>query len=327
MMLAVLPFDPSAGPTPRLGELPEPVAGPGEVLVRVRATALNRADLLQMRGLYPPPPGESEVPGLECAGEVAALGDGVADWRIGERVMALLAGGGHAERVAVPAGQLMRIPGRLTWEQAAALPEAALTSWTNLRIEGGLEAGQSVLITAAASGVGTFAVQLARELGARVLVAGRDPERLERLRPLGAEHCLPLDDELTRRAREAAGGDGVDLVLDLAGGNWLPAALAALRPRGRLVLVGILAGARAEIDLADVLRRRLQLVGSVLRARSRAEKAELVAGFMSFAGPRLAAGALRPVIDRVMPFSRIAEAYATMARGGLFGKLVLRLDG
>ncbi|RMH23322.1 MAG: NAD(P)H-quinone oxidoreductase [Acidobacteria bacterium] len=326
-MLAVLPFDPSAGPTPRLGELPEPVAGPGEVLVRVRATALNRADLLQMRGLYPPPPGESEVPGLECAGEVAALGDGVADWRIGERVMALLAGGGHAERVAVPAGQLMRIPGRLTWEQAAALPEAALTSWTNLRVEGGLEAGQSVLITAAASGVGTFAVQLARELGARVLVAGRDPERLERLRPLGAEHCLPLDDELTRRAREAAGGDGVDLVLDLAGGNWLPAALAALRPRGRLVLVGILAGARAEIDLADVLRRRLQLVGSVLRARSRAEKAELVAGFMSFAGPRLAAGALRPVIDRVMPFSRIAEAYATMARGGLFGKLVLRLDG
>jgi putative PIG3 family NAD(P)H quinone oxidoreductase len=311
----------------RLQELPDPAPGTGEVLVRVRATALNRADLMQLRGHYPPPSGESAVPGLECAGEIAALGTDVEGWRVGDRVMALLAGGGHAEKVAVPVGQLMPIPAGLSFTDAAALPEVALTAWTNLVAEGGLESGQTVLITAAASGVGTFAVQLARELGARVLVAGRDLERLRRLRPFGADVCLELGAGLADAVRAATGGAGVDLVLDLAGGAGVADRLRALRPRGRLILVGLLAGARAEIDLADVLRRRLRLVGSVLRARSRAEKAELVAGFRAFAAARLDDGRLRPVVDRVMPFAEIGDAYRQLEQGGVLGKIVLRIEG
>ncbi len=322
-MRAVLPRSDEASTVPRLGELPDPCPAVGEVLVRVRATALNRADLLQIRGLYPPPPGESPVPGLECAGEIEALGPGVSGWQAGDRVMALLAGGGQAEKVAVPAGQLMPIPDGLDFEHAAALPEVALTAWTNLVVEGKLRPRQSVLITAAASGVGTFAVQLARELGARVLVAGRNIERLNRLRPLGAGACIPLDDSLPRAVRAITDGPGVDLVIELAGGPGLGVRLKALKSRGRLVLVGILAGAAAEIDLGDVLRRRLRITGSVLRARSRDEKARLVADFSAFATERLADGRLRPVVHEVHPFEKIADAYAQMERGGVFGKLVL----
>ncbi len=329
-MLAVLPTTDPRAAVPEIGELPDPRPAEGEVLLRVRATALNRADLMQIRGLYPPPPGESRVPGLECAGEIEALGSGVEDWREGDRAMALLAGGGQGEKVAVPAGQLMKIPQNLSFEQAAALPEAALTSWTNLVVEGGLRPErrrrrQSVLITAAASGVGTFAVQLARELGARVLVAGRSLERLKRLVPLGAEATIPLDASLPRAVRAITDGPGVDLVMELAGGPGIAVRLKALRSRGRLVLVGVLAGAAAEIDLGDLLRRRLHRVGSVLRARSRSEKARLVADFTAFAAERLADGRLKPVVHHVYPFAEIADAYAQMERGGVFGKLVLRV--
>jgi putative PIG3 family NAD(P)H quinone oxidoreductase len=322
---AVLPFDPARGPAPVLGEVPDPRPGPGEVLVGVRATALNHADLLQLRGLYPPPPGESEVPGLECAGVVEEVGVGVAGFRPGARVMALVAGGGHGERVAVPAGQLMPLPANLSFAEGAAIPEVALTAWTNLVAEGGLAAGETVLVAGAASGVGSFAVQLAHELGARVLVAGRSVERLERLRELGAAACLALGADLAAGVRQASGGRGADLALDLVGGEWLPGTLAALAPRGRLVLVGLLAGARAEIDLRALLSRRLRLIGSVLRARSREEKGRLVAAFAAFALPRLADGRLRPLIDRVLPFDRIADAYAALAAGGLFGKVVVEL--
>jgi putative PIG3 family NAD(P)H quinone oxidoreductase len=324
-VLAVLPEVDPADPRPRLGELPDPVAGPGEVLVRVRASALNRADLLQLRGLYPPPPGESPVPGLECAGEIVALGDGVDGWQVGDGVMALLAGGGHAELVAVPAGQLMPRPAPLSFTAAAALPEAALTAWTNLRVEGGLRAGETVLITAAASGVGTFAVQLAREFGAHVLVAGRDLTRLEPLRELGAEGACLLGETLPEAVRALNRGRGVELVMDLVGGPGLRHLLGALAPRGRLVLVGLMGGARAELELDAVLRRRLRIVGSVLRPRSRAEKAELVAGFRAFADERLADGRLRPVVDRVLPFAAVADAYAALAAGGVTGKVVLEM--
>jgi len=315
--------DEEGRPRLRLVETDDPRPSRGEVLVRIRATALNRADLLQIRGLYPPPPGESEVPGLECAGEIEALGEDTSGWSVGDRVMALLAGGGQAERAAVPVGQLMPIPDGLGFNEAAALPEVGLTSWTNLVHEGGLRAGESVLVTAAASGVGTFAVQLARELGARVLVAGRSLERLERLRPLGAEALIELGDALPAKVREATDGRGADLVIELAGGEGVATSLQALAPRGRLVLVGILAGPRTEVDLADVLRRRLRLVGSVLRARPREEKVRLVADFLAFAGERLADGRLRPIVDRVLPFGEVAEAYAQMERGGVWGKIVL----
>ena len=316
---------PGSAPRLELAEAPEPRPAAGEVLVAVHATALNRADLLQVRGLYPPPVGESEIPGLECAGTVIELGAGVTDWSAGDRVMALLAGGGHAERVAVPAGQLVPLPAHLSFEEGAAIPEVGLTAWTNLVVEGGLAPGQSVLITAAASGVGSFAVQVARELGATVLVAGRSLERLEALRPLGAAHLLRLDDALPERVREVVSG-GVDLVLDLVGGPGLDRHLACLRRCGRLVLVGLLGGGSANVDLGRMLRGRLRLQGSVLRARSRAEKAELVASFRDFALERLAEGHLRPVIDRVLPFAEIAAAYRTLESGGIFGKIVLRLE-
>ncbi len=300
-----------------LAEQPEPRPGEGEVLVAVRATALNRADLLQMRGEYPPPRGESAIPGLEAAGEIVACGTGVEGWSVGDRVAALLAGGGHAELVAAPAGQLLPVPESWSWVEAAALPEAALTAWTNLVVEGKLRAGERVLITGATSGVGSYCVTLARALGAVVVAAARDRERLEQLRPLGADEIVPIDE------LPALAGGEVNLVLDLVGGDVLPRALAALAPRGRLVLVGLMAGRRAEIDLGLVLRQRLTLRGSVLRPRSRSEKRALVEGFLAFGAARLARRELLPLVDRVFPFERIAEAYAFVERGRPLGKVVV----
>jgi NADPH:quinone reductase-like Zn-dependent oxidoreductase len=239
--------------------------------------------------------------------------------------MALLAGGGHAERVAVPAGQLLPIPDRLSWVEGAAIPEVGVTAWTNLVHEGRVAAGETVLVAGAASGVGTFVVQLARELGARVLVAGRSRARLAALLPLGAEAALSLGEELPREVAEVTGGAGVDLVLDMVGGEGIVHRLAALRTGGRLVLLGLLGGGSATLDLGLLLRRRWRIVGSVLRTRPRAEKAALVEAFGAFALPRLAEGRLRPVIDRVVPFAEIARAYAELERGGVLGKVVLEL--
>lgn len=324
-MLAVSPVIPADG-VPQLVEVPDPAPGPGEVLVTVAATALNRADLLQLKGLYPPPPGESAIPGLECAGTVAALGPGVQGWSVGDRVMALLAGGGQGEKVAVPEGQLLPVPKRMPLSTAAGIPEAALTAWTNLVREGGLQVEETVLITGAASGVGTFTVQLARELGARVIVAGRSRERLEGLRALGADACCVLGESFVEAVREATDGQGVDLVLDLVGGEHLPRCLEVLAYRGRLVLVGLLAGRTAAVDLGVILRQRLHVVGSVLRARSREEKAQLVHGFLQFGLPRLLDGRLKPIIDRTLPFAQVAEAYAAMRQGGILGKIVLTME-
>jgi putative PIG3 family NAD(P)H quinone oxidoreductase len=308
----------------RLAELPDPEPGEGEVLLRVRATALNRADLLQMRGRYPPPAGESEVPGLEAAGEVLELGEGVTGWQPGDRVAALLAGGGQAELVAAPAGQLLRVPDGWSFEEAAALPEVALTAWTNLVVEGRLRAGETVLVAGATSAVGSYAVELARALGARVVAAGRERGRTARLLERGAEAAVTFDE--LPAALEPIAPEGVDLVIDLVGGEHLPTLLTSLASRGRLVLVGLMAGARAELDLALVLRERLEIRGSVLRPRSRHEKAELVAGFLAFAAERLARSELLPAIDRVFGFDRIADAYAHLERGRPFGKILVQVS-
>jgi putative PIG3 family NAD(P)H quinone oxidoreductase len=324
-MRAVAPWTPGSPARARLVDLPDPEPGPGGVLVEVAATALNRADLLQLRGNYPPPAGASPIPGLEASGTVRELGAGTTGWRPGDRAMALLAGGGHAERVAVPAEHLLPIPDALSLDEGAAVPEAGITSWTNLVVEGGLAAGEWVAISGAASGVGTFAVQLVRELGARSIVLGRRPDRLERLRDLGADAVVPLDEQLAEGIRAATGGKGADLVLDLVGGPWLPKLLAALAPRGRCVLVGLLAGRSAELDLGSLLKNRLHLKGSVLRTRSREEKAALVRAFGEFALPRLADGRLRPVIDRILAFEEIARAYETLERSEALGKVVVRL--
>lgn len=325
-MRAVAPYRPGTPAAAVLTEWPDPEPGPGEVVLEIRATALNRADLLQVAGQYPPPPGETSVPGLEAAGVVASVGPGVERWRPGDRAAALLAGGGHAERVAAPAGQLFAIPPNLSFREAAALPEAAITSWTNLVAEGEVRAGEWVLVSGATSGVGSFALQLARELGARPIGAGRSLERLAALGDLGAEALLPLDEELPAAVRAATGGAGAALALDLIGGRWLPTLLAALAPGGRCILIGLVAGRRAELDLGLLLRQRLALRGSVLRPRPRREKAELVAAFESFAADRLADGRLRPVIARTYRFERIGEAYADLAAGGQVGKLVVDVD-
>lgn len=323
-MRAVLPPEDPWIPVPRIGDLPDPVPGPGEVLVAVEAAGLNHADLLQLRGHYPPPAGESGVPGLECAGRVVGR-DAPGLWQPGARVMALLGGGGHGSLVAIPTGQLMVLPDNLTYEQGAAVPEAGLTAWTNLVVEGGLQAGETVLVTGATGGMGSFAVQLARELGARVLAAGRDPGRMDQLRELGVEEICVSGSNLARQVREATGGRGVDLVFDLVGGPAISSHLGALREGGRLVLIGLLGGAKVEVDLGLVLGRRLRIVGSTLRPRSRAEKGQLVEAFAAFALPRLRDGRLRPVVERVVPFEQAADAYKALERGGVFGKIVLKM--
>ena len=324
-MLAILPWRLEISGAVAVGEVPTPVPGPGEVRVRVAAAGLNRADLLQMRGQYPPPPGASSVPGLECAGVVDRVGEGVTDCRIGDRVMALLAGGGQAEWVVVPAGQLLPVPPNLTLEEAAAIPEAALTSWTNLVAEGGLRSGESVLITGATSGIGTFAVQLIRELGGIAIAAARSPERLEKLRDFGIERLVALDADYPKRVRGLTAGKGVDLVLDLVAGEWLAPTLECMAEHGRLVLVGLTAGRKVDLDLGVLLRRRLRIVGSVLRARPVAEKAELVRAFAEFGLPRLADGRLRPVVDRTFPLAEAAPAYAYLEHERPLGKVVLTM--
>ncbi|MEO7793191.1 MAG: zinc-binding dehydrogenase [Thermoanaerobaculia bacterium] len=325
-MKAVLPFSPESPGVIAVGEVAAPALGPGEVRIRTAAAGLNRADLLQMRGHYPPPPGSSSVPGLEVSGVIAELGEGVQGHRVGDRVMALLAGGGQAAEVVVPAGQLMAVPGNLTLAEAAAIPEAALTSWTNLVVEGGLLAGESVLVTGATSGIGTFAVQMIRDLGGRVVAAARSRERLERLREFGVDRLVTLDSDYPRRVRDLTDGKGVDLVLDLVAGEWLAPTLECMRLRGRLILVGITAGRQAQIDLGVVLRQRLRIVGSVLRARPAGEKAELVRGFASWGLPRIADGRLRPVVDRTFPLAGAAAAYARLEHERPLGKVLLICD-
>ena len=295
--------------------------------MEVRAAGLNHADLMQLRGAYPPPPGESEIPGLELAGVVREVGEGVEGFTAGDRVMALVAGGAHAELAAVPAGQLMPLPENLSFVEGAAIPEAGLTAWTNLVHEGGLQAGETVVVTGATGGMGRTMVQLGHEIGARVIAAGRDRERLEPLLDLGADAVVTLGEGFADRVRDANDGRGADLALELVGGEHLPRSLAALAREGRCVLVGLLAGRVAEIDLRSLLSRRLRLIGSVLRARSREEKAELVAAFAAFALPRLADGRLRPQVDRVVPFEEVADAYATLSEGGLGGKVILEMFG
>ncbi|HEY0782635.1 MAG TPA: zinc-binding dehydrogenase, partial [Thermoanaerobaculia bacterium] len=238
-----------------------------------------------------------------------------------------VAGGGPGTLAAIPETQLMPVPDRLSIVEAGAIPEAGLTAWTNLVAEGGLQAGESVLVTGASGGMGSFAVQLARELGSRVIATARGREGLERLRELGIDALVPAGPDLPERVLEANGGRGVDLVFDLVGGAQLPLHLKTLAERGRLVLVGLLAGGSVPLELGLLLVRRLRLIGSVLRYRSRAEKAELIRAFSDFALPRLADGRLRPVVGKVVPFADVAQAYADLAAGSANGKIVLQMGG
>ncbi len=296
-------------------EAPEPALRDGEVLVRVRATAVNRADLLQAAGKYPPPAGESEILGLEAAGIVEGTD---------ERVCFLLPGGGYAEKVAVPRGMLMRIPGDLTFEQAAAIPEAWLTAYLNLFREGALAAGEVVLVHAAASGVGTAAIQLAKDAGASVVATVRSAEKAGPLATLGADLVVDTTArDFAEAIEERFGKSSVGLVLDPVGGATLAGNVRVMTRCGRLVLIATMGGATAELDLRAVLSKRLRIVGSTLRARALAEKTDLTAAFVRDILPGFAEGRFRPLVDSVFPLEKAAEAHRRMAANLNVGKIVL----
>jgi putative PIG3 family NAD(P)H quinone oxidoreductase len=309
----------------RVRDLPDPEPAPEEVLVRVRATALNRADLLQRRGLYPAPAGvPADIPGLEFAGEVARCGDRVRTLGPGARVMGILGGGGYAERVCVHEQLCLPVPDGLGWVEAAAVPEAFLTAYDALFRQAHLRAGEAVLLHAAASGVGTAAAQLALAGGSTVVALSRTAAKRRRLADMGLGEVLdPAGDGLAEAIREAAGGDGVDVVLDLVGAPAWPLNLEVLKPRGRIVVVGLLGGARIALDLGTLLFKRLTIVGTALRSRSLDEKIELTTEFADRMSGLLADGRLRAVVDRTLPLEQAAEAHATMERNANFGKLVL----
>lgn len=311
----------------QLVELPSPAPGPGEVLIRVVATALNRADLLQRQGRYPPPPGASDVLGLECAGEIIRVGEGVPSTRLGERVMALLAGGGYAEEAVAPAGCALPVPPAFTWEEAAALPEAALTVFLTVFQLGRLRPGETLLVHGGGSGIGTTAIAMGREMGAEVVVTAGTPEKCERCRQLGAREAICYrEEDFAARLRDLTAGRGVDVILDPVGAPYLARNLAVLAQGGRLVLIATMGGGEAPIDLRTVLRKHLEIIGSTLRSRPAAEKEALAAAFLASFGEALQAGRLRPVIDSVYPLAEVAEAHRRMAASAHLGKIVLRVS-
>jgi putative PIG3 family NAD(P)H quinone oxidoreductase len=310
----------------RVADVPSPKVRPGELLLRVAATALNRADLLQRQGKYPPPPGESAILGLECAGEVVEVGPGVEGWRRGDRAMALLAGGGYAEEVAVPAPCAMPVPERLSLVDAAAVPEAFLTVHLTVFRLAALPPGGAALVHGGGSGIGTAAIQMVKATGGRVIVTAGSAAKCWRCLELGADRAVDYrTEDFCAAALEATDGRGVDVVLDSIGAPYLERNLASLSFDGRLVFIALMGGARVEADLATLMKKRLSLIGSTLRARPVHEKAALVASFGDRFLPMLADGRLRPVIDRVLPVERVAEAHRAMAASEHFGKIVLTL--
>jgi putative PIG3 family NAD(P)H quinone oxidoreductase len=310
----------------QLRELPDPVCGPDQVRVRVRAAGLNRADLLQRRGLYPAPADSpQEIPGLEFAGEVDELGARAEGFRRGDRVMGILGGGGYAEKVCVAAGLCMPVPEALDWSQAAAIPEAFITAFDALHRQGNLQPGETLLIQAAGSGVGSAAAQLALALGARVIGLSRSEAKRRQLAELGLTRVLdPAEEALAHRIRRAAGGE-VDLALNLVGASGLSVEVEALGVGGRIVVIGLLGGARAELDLSAILAKRLRISGSVLRSRDVLEKIELTREFAQRVLPLFRAARLRPVVDRCYPLAAAAEAHIRMERNENFGKIVLNV--
>jgi putative PIG3 family NAD(P)H quinone oxidoreductase len=308
----------------QIGTIPSPALGPGMVRIRVAATAVNRADLLQRQGHYPPPPGASPILGLECAGTIAEVGAGVSGWAVGDRAMALLPGGGYAEEAVVDAGSVLPIPERLSFEDAAAVPEVFLTAYLNLFELGALPAGGTALVHGGGSGVGTAAIQLVKAAGGHIFVTAGSDEKCTQCRDLGADLAIQYRTEsFAERVREASGGRGVDVVLDSIGAPYLEGNLGSLATGGRLVLIGLMGGAKVEINLALLLAKRAFVVGSTLRTRPVAEKAAIVAGFQRRFGADLASGRIRPIVDRVLPLERAAEAHRAMKASEHFGKIVL----
>jgi tumor protein p53-inducible protein 3 len=325
-MKAVTIREPGGPEVLEISELPDPVPGEGEILLEVRATALNRADLLQRRGLYPPPKGASEILGLECAGVVAALGPGASGPPVGSRVMALLPGGGYAEKVVIPERMALPVPDTLDFEQAAAVPEAFLTAQEALFSLGRVEAGSFVLVHAAAGGVGSAAVQLAHAHGARVIATAGSADKLARVKSFGADHAVDYKtQDFAAVAREVTDGHGVDVVLDFVGGAYWDKHASCLAVGGRVVVIGVLGGPMAEVNLAQLLMRRYQILGLVMRSRPVADKVAISATFARTWLPRLAEGRLVPVVDSVFALADVRKAHERMEQNANVGKIVLRM--
>jgi putative PIG3 family NAD(P)H quinone oxidoreductase len=308
-----------------LTEVPDPEPGPGEVLLEVTATAVNRADLMQRQGHYPAPPGvPADIPGLECSGRIAALGEGVTGWQVGDEVCALLAGGGYAERAAVPAGQLMTVPEGMSLLDAAALPETVCTVWSNVFQVARLQPGEVLLIHGGSSGVGTTAIQLASQFGARVCCTAGSPAKLARCRQLGAELAIDYrGEDFVELVRKATDGHGADVVLDIVGAAYLGRNVDVLATGGRLVVIGTQGGTRGELDLRVLLGKRASVTATSLRSRPLAEKAAIVAAAQAGTWQMYESGAVRPVIDRVLPLAEAAQAHRAVEASEHIGKIVL----
>jgi tumor protein p53-inducible protein 3 len=324
-MRAILVEGSGAEAVLRLGEADDPVLGRREVLIDVRITSVNRADILQKEGRYPPPPGASPILGLECAGTVERVGEEVRDFVAGDRVMALLSGGGYAERAAVDAGSVIRVPDLFSDEEAGAFPETFLTAFLNIFLLGEVRRGGTVLVHGGGSGVGTAAIQLCREEGVRVFVTIGSPEKAKRCIEVGAEVAINYKEQaFAEVVREATGGKGVDMILDHIGAEYLEPNLASLAIGGRLVVIGGMGGRRGEIDLGRLLARRLKVIGSTLRSRPPEEKRQIVKAFLGQFGVALREGKLRPIVDSIFPLAEAEAAHARMITSKHFGKIVLR---
>ena len=310
-------------------QTPDPVAGPGEVLIDVAATAVNRADLLQAQGNYPPPPGASEILGMECSGTIAELGPGVTGWSVGDEVCALLAGGGYAQKVAAPSGQLLPVPPGVDLVHAAGLPEVACTVWSNLVMAAALGAGQVLLVHGGSSGIGTMAIQVGKALGATVAVTASRDETLRACARLGADIAINYSrDDFVQRLRDATDGHGADVILDVVGAKYLQRNVDALAEHGRLVIIGMQGGRRAELDIGALMGKRGSIIGTTLRSRATTgpgSKAEVVAAVGDHLWPLIAAGRVRPVVESVLDIRDAGEAHQRLAAGGHVGKIVLAI--
>ena len=305
-----------------LAEVPDPEPAAGEVLVEVAASAVNRADVLQRQGFYDPPPGASRYPGLECSGRIAALGAGVSGWAVGDEVCALLSGGGYAEKVAVPVGQLLPVPKGVDLVTAAALPEVVCTVWSNVFQVAHLSPAETLLVHGGSSGIGTMAIQLGKAIGARVAVTAGSAEKLEACGALGADVLINYRDQ---DFVEAVGPDGADVILDVIGAKYLDRNLDALAVNGRLVVIGMQGGIKAELNLGKLMAKRAAVAATGLRARPLVEKAAIVASVREHVWPLLESGAVKPVVDRSLPLADAAEAHRLMESSTHIGKILLQV--
>jgi putative PIG3 family NAD(P)H quinone oxidoreductase len=326
-MRAVVVTEPGGPEVLTLGERPDPEPGPGEVVLDVAASAVNRADLLQRQGFYPPPPGASDVLGLECSGVVAAVGPDVERWQVGDEVCALLAGGGYAEKVLVPAGQVMAVPDGIDVVEAAALPEVACTVWSNVFMAAGLRPDETLLVHGGAGGIGTFAIQLAHALGARVATTAGSEEKLAVCRDLGADVTVNYRDaDFVEAVKDATDGRGADVVLDNMGAKYLGRNIDVLAKEGRLVVIGMQGGSKGELDLGKLMQKRGAVIATTLRARPTDDKAAICASVEEHVWPLIADGSVRPVVHTRVPLSDAAGAHRVVEESAHVGKVLLVVE-